>query len=344
MERHWKVSISIIMAILVVVFLVACAPAARGEPVEEAKALVVYSGLGEYETARLLNKFTEETGIKTEFMRLSGGELIARVIIEKANPMGDIFFGGSTEGHEVVRAEGCLRPYKSPALAEIDPKFYDPDGYWSGFYVGAIGIIVNNDRFKKDFPGKEMPKTWEDLLNPDYKGLITYSSPNTSGTAYTFVAGQIFRLGEDKAWEYLENLSHNVGQYGATGAAPAQNVAMGEFTFGITFGHAITQMMIAGYKVSMIFPEQTGSEIGALSIINGGPNPKAAEMFVDWMLGREAQQLHSDLSSRISTHPEVTLPLGAIPLKDLVLVNYDVKWAADNKGRIVEEWNNRFGG
>ncbi len=306
------------------------------------QALVVYGALHEYEISRILDRFERDTGIRTEFIRLSAGALAARVMAEKARPGGDIFLGGPSDTHESIIPEGVLRPYKSPSLDDIDQFFYHPEHYWSGFYVGPLALAINRNRWKASFGDDPYPKTWEDLLDPKFRGMISMASPAASGTAYTIVATQFFRLGEEAGWEFLEKLHPNIAHYTSSGAAPVQQASTGEVLMGMAFAHDIMKPMASGFPLDLVFPENTGWEIGGLSIINGGPNPKAAEMFVDWMLKRDAQQLHTDLSLRISTHPDVALPPGATPLTALKLVDYDGVWAGANRTRIVEEFNNRF--
>lgn len=305
--------------------------------------LVVYSPLHEYEISRLLRAFERETGINTEFIRLSAGELAARILAEKANPGGDVFFGGPSETHEAIIPEGVLRPYESPRAAETDAAFHHPEFYWSGFYVGPMGFAINTARWREVMGDVDYPRTWEDLVDPRLEGEIIMASPAASGTAYNIVATQFFRYAtEDEAWEYLSQLNRNVPFYTSSGAAPARHAGTGEAVVGLAFAHDVMKPMDAGFPLALSIPEQSGWEIGAVSIIDGGPNPRAAEVFVDWVLGPEAQQLHTDLSLRISTHPEVQMPPGATPLAELDLVDYDYEWAGAHRSRIVEAWNERF--
>ncbi len=304
--------------------------------------LVVYSALHEYEISRILSRFEADTGIDTEFIRLSAGELASRIVAESDNPGGDVFFGGPSETHEAIVPEGVLRPYESPRADETDPGFHHDEFYWSGFYVGPMGFAINADRWEEEVGG-ELPQTWEDLTDPALEGEVIKASPAASGTAYNIVATQFFRYDEEPdAWDYLAELDQNVPFYTSSGAAPAQHAGTGEAIVGIAFAHDVMKPMDAGFPLELSIPEEAGWEIGAVSIIDGGPNPSAAEAFVDWMLGPEAQQLHTDLSLRISTHPDVEMPPGATPLAELDLVDYDYEWAGENRERIVEEWNELF--
>ena len=307
--------------------------------------LMVYSGLLEAENAVLLDAFTKKTGIRAECIRAGGGELVARIRAEKASPKGDINLGGAAEGHEVLAMEGLLLPYRSPEHRFIDVRYRDQKDMWHPFYLGALVIAVNRPRFEREMKpkGLDYPKKWEDLLHPAYKGEIVIASPFFSGQAMTFVAGQLLRLGEERGWKYLEDLDKNVNQYTRSGTAPGHMAAIGEFLVSILMGHAILTFIAQGHPLYMVYPPGTGWEVGALSIIKGGPNTEAAKRFVDWMLGKEAGKLHSDISMRISTRPDVPMPTGVIPLSEIdLLETFDFNWVAQHRDAILRTWDSKF--
>lgn len=306
------------------------------------RSLSIYSPLHEFEISRIAKAFEEETGIEARFLRLSAGEMQARIEAEAANPKGDVFFGGPAIFHMNLAAKGPLTPHESTTGRELDSLFRDPKNHWYGFYVGGIAFIVNTDLLKK-FNLPE-PKSWADLTKPVYKGHIVLGNPATSGTALTYLATILFVFGEEKGWEYVAALHKNVDHYERAGAAPAQLVGAGQFPIGVSFAHDILKIVQGGFRVKLIYPaEGTGWEIGAVSIIKNGPNPESAKIFVDWMLGRKAGQLHTDLSLRLSTRKDVANPPGAVPLEQIKLVNFDFKWVSDNSKRLVEKWRSITG-
>ena len=112
-----------------------------------------------------------------------------------------------------------------------------------GIYLGALGFGYNTELLKqKNLPE---PKCWADLIKPEYKGEVQVANPNSSGTAYTFLATQVQLLGEEKAFEYLKTLDGNVNQYTKSGAAPIQAAAQGETIIGIVFQHDVIATTIA---------------------------------------------------------------------------------------------------
>lgn len=304
--------------------------------------VIVYSAIAEFETDRLLRAFSEQTGIEAKYVRLSAGELEARVKAEVAagKVQADVILGGPMIYHEDLKRAGLL--YKWDSLPEnakdIPSRYIDPDLYWFGFYVGAIGIAINTQALKK--LNLSEPQGWEDLISSKYKGYIAVADPRTSGTAFTILATLLSLYGEDAGWDYAKRLWGNAGIIPKAGADPATLVGAGEFPIGIAFGHDILKVVQAGYPVKLIYPKEgTGWEIGGISILKNAPHLDVAKIFVNWMLGRQAGQLHTDISMRLSTRPDVVPPPSAPPLSSIKLLdNYRWMWASENMNDLLKKW------
>ncbi|MCX7840082.1 MAG: extracellular solute-binding protein, partial [Anaerolineae bacterium] len=159
------------------------------------------------------------------------------------------------------------------------------------------------------------------------------------------MATQIFRFNrdEDKAMEYMKKLHANIAQYTGTATQVIQLVSQGQFIGGLNWAHDILTTKAQGLPIELIVPEMTGFEIGAVSIVKGGPNPIAARAFVDWVLTPEAGALNVKLSNRLSTLKSVPPAPGAPTLESVKLVQYDRQWASDNKDRILKKWQATVG-
>jgi iron(III) transport system substrate-binding protein len=264
---------------------------------------------------------------------------------EGGNPGGDVMFGGGSENHEALVPD-FLAPYESPvAIDDYDEQFYHSEHYWHGFYIGALGLAINTERWEQEFSDQDPPQTWDDLLDDQYADSLVIAAPASSGTAYNMLVTQVFRLGEEEAFDWFEEFARTVGQYTTSGAAPARMAGAGEYTMGIAFGHDILKPIDAGFPLELVYPQETGYEIGAVSIIEGGPNPEAARVFVDWMLGQEANQLHTDLSMRVPLRDDVALPEGAVDINELDLVDdFDAEWAGQVRDDLLNKWEERIGG
>jgi len=289
-------------------------------------------------TARLVfEEFEKDTGIKVEWVRLSGGEAVARMDAERRNPQASIWVGGVGLDHMTAKNMGLTEQYFSPNADIIPEQFKDPDGYWIGLYVGALGFISNNERLAE--LGIEPPTSWQDLLRPELKGEIQVANPGTSGTAYNFVATLVQLWGEDEAFAYLKEFHKNVQQYTRSGNAPNQAVGLGEVAVGIGYAHDQVTVVQQGYPVTITFPEEgTGYEISSMSLIKGGKEMEAAKILYDWMLTERAMQLLA--STNVVPVVDVPLVEGAVPISEVNVIEQDDVWAASQKERLVEKWNN----
>lgn len=300
--------------------------------------LKIYSIIHEEETIALTELFTKKTGIPVTFLRASTGELVNRVITEKDNPQADILLGGASSYHIKADSEGALEAYKSPAAKNIPDYAIAPNNTWTGFCVLTLGIGINEDRYAKKFGDIPVPQTWEDLLNPAFKGEIVMTNPVASSTAYLFVQNQLQRLGMDDGWDYLMNLAPLVGQFPDSGSAPAKLIGTGEYTLGISYIHALAKYKAEGFNVKMIAPPKSVGDVDCISIMKNTKNLDAAKKFVDFMLSKEAQELMSSIDFTIPVNPEAKGAEGSVPVSQLDLIDYDSKIAAQQKEDVLGRW------
>lgn len=316
----------------------------QGEKAE--KKVVVYAALDEKTTGDLAAAFKEATGYAAEIALQieQAGTVSARIKTEAANPRADVFIGGNSNFHTDLAEGGFLQRYTSPVVKEagIDPKLMDPDGYWTGWYLGALCLLYNEKLYNEKIKplGLPAPTTWDDILNPAYKGQVIASNPATTGGAYLMMAAQIFRLGGEQAgFDYIRRLHPNVAQYtkGANGSIPL--VAQGEAIVGFAWGHdTLKQKAQGGLPITVVFPKDTGFEIGAASILKGAPNIEAAKKFIDFLLGPKAGAINAKNGYRYPVRAGVELPPGVPAFEGLKLAPWDLKQAAANVDKWKKEW------
>ncbi|MCC7283158.1 MAG: ABC transporter substrate-binding protein [Acetobacteraceae bacterium] len=293
--------------------------------------------------------FQRDSGVRVSMTRKSAGEILAQVRAESANPRTDIWFGGSSETHITAGQANLLQPYTSPNMAGL----YD----WAkrvhamsgercvGVSSGAIGISWNRELMaRKTLPA---PGSWADLLNPAYRGEIQLPNPNSSGTAYTIIAGLIQLWDEDRAFDYLRRLNPNVNAYTRSGAAPMQAVARGETALAASFNMEAISMQQAGFPIEIAYPsEGTSYEVACMSIIRGARNLAQARRFYDWYLTPAAMDIGPKVNQwHVPAHRDAT-PDPRIPdLTKIKLIDYDfAKFGDANMRRhVLERWDREIG-
>ena len=225
----------VLAMMLALVMVLAFVPAAFAEEtvipedlIAAAKAegeLVVYGSCEEDYLAAACNKFQELYGIKTSYQRMSTGEVPAKIAEEKGKPSADVWFGGTNNPYDTAAADGLLDNSYVPVNAAhlLKDMYKDPNGYWYGIYTGLLGFMVNKPELER--LGLEVPQTWDDLLKPEYKGLIWLSNYNTAGTP-KLVANLMIQLkGHDEGIQYLVDLDKNVQIYTKSGSGPSRTWA-----------------------------------------------------------------------------------------------------------------------
>lgn len=281
--------------------------------------------------------------ITVNFVRMSSGESLTRLRNEKDNPQFDIWWGGPIDSFIAAKAEGLLETYESPNAANIkDPALMlDPDNTWAGIYVGSLGFATNKN-WLADHPGVEAPKSWDDLLKPEFTGQIMVAHPSSSGTSYTALCTVLQLKGEEAGWDYLRAYAGQVLQFTKSGAAPAKFIGQGEAAVGIVFSHDIVAEMEKGSPMELTFPaEGTGFEIGGMGIIAGAKNLDAAKKWFDWALQPETQELGPTYEAYQA--PTVNGAEASRPeLLDVNLIDYDFDYCGSNKSAFIDRFTNEI--
>ena len=304
--------------------------------------LVVYGSCEEEYLSAACANFEKVFGIKTTFQRLSTGEVQAKIEEENGNPSADVWFGGTTDPYNVCASEGLLEAYEAKNASHLTSDMYrDAQGRWYGIYKGILGFMVNTDELTRR--GLEAPQDWQDLLKPEYQGLIWLSNYNTAGTAKLVINTMIQKYGHDEGIQYLVDLDKNIEVYTKSGSGPSKNVGTGECVIGIGFLHdGITQINDNGYtNIQLIVPSSgTSFEIGATAIFKGAAHPNAAKLWIEYALSPECVNLGAQSGSYQflvldnATQPQAAKDFGLDPEN---VMDYDFEDATNNIKTYVEE-------
>jgi len=325
-------------------FIVALALIAPGYAFAQGN-LVLYCSVQEEWCRAAMAAFERKTGIKVAMTRKSSGETYAQVKAEASNPRGDIMWGGTGDPHLQAAEEGLTVEYKSQMLKELLPwavKQAEQSKYRTvGIYAGVLGFGYNTELLaRRKLPE---PKCWSDLLSDKYKDEVQVADPNSSGTSYTMLATIVQLHGEDKGFDFLKRLHRNINQYTKSGAAPAKAASTGETLVGITFLHDLVTFAVQGSPIKVVAPcEGTGYEIGSMSIIKGGRNPKEARLWYDWALTPEAQEIGAQAKNfQVPSNRNAKVPPQAPRVEQVKVIDYDfAKYGSSaERMRLLSKWD-----
>ena len=305
--------------------------AQEGEASEEPTSLTIWSAAAEDEAEALVGAFKRQNpAISVDIIRAGSGELLTRLQAEQPNPGGDVLLGIAKEAfdanYDLFR--GYLAAHHDAIPAEVRDKADQPRYY--GFSMPLQAFIVNTDLLKES----EYPRTWKDLVNSRYNDELILANPALSGSAYA----QIYMMNGLYGFDFLKMIAEQATFVSSSTAVP-ESVARGEFAIGVTGEGNIARYINEGAPVTYVYPEDgTGRRFDASGIIENGPNPRAAELFMDFMTSEDAYQIILETRDRRVVHPGFPGP-GPLPaMSEITFFDYDAEEAAAMRSDLT----NRF--
>ncbi|MCS7460959.1 putative 2-aminoethylphosphonate ABC transporter substrate-binding protein [Paenibacillus doosanensis] len=308
--------------------------------------ITVYTALEDDQIKSYLESYKKKyPDMKVNIVRDSTGVITAKLLAEKANPVADVVWGTAATSLLVLSQNDMLEPYAPQGADKVVPEFKDTANppKWVGIDAWETAFIVNTKELeKKHLP---VPKSYADLIKPEYKGMIVMPHPASSGTGFLDVSGWIQLMGTDKAWGYMDKLHENIASYVHSGSKPAKMAASGEAAIGISFGYRGLQEKKKGAPVEVVFPEEgSGWDVEANALMKKKDIKPEAKQFLDWAISEEPMQEYAKNYAILSVKGDGKIPEGYTqdPLKQLI--QYDLNAAAKDRESILSDWEKRYSG
>jgi len=323
--------------------LASCAWLGAAAP-SAAETLTVYTAVEAEDLKKYAARFNEDhPGIEIKWVRDSTGIVTAKLLAEKENPQADVIWGLAATSLLLMKGEGMLMPYAPKGLDQLDAKFRDKADppSWTGMDAWVAAVCVNTVEQKKH--GFATPRSWKDLTKPEYKGHVAMPNPNSSGTGFLDVSSWLQIFGEDEGWKFMDALHENISHYTHSGSKPCKQAASGEVPIGISFAFRGAKSKAQGAPLDIVIPsEGIGWDMEATAIVNGTKKLAAAKTLVDWSVSEKANMMYNEGYAVVGitrlAKPVEHFPAGIAE----AMIDNDFEWAANNRKRILAEWQRRF--
>ena len=247
--------------------------------------------------------------LQLEFFRGNSERVVQKMFAEYQAKRYDVDIVDGTVSPTMVRRAGYLQRFYSPALAEYPDKLKDPQGFWgsTNLYFFATGY---NTRMVKP---NEVPKTYEDLLNPRWKGQMIWSTSRGSG-APIFIGTIFDTMGEEAGKAYLQKLkAQNIAKSTASNRQILDMTIAGEYPLALhIFNHHAYISKTKGAPVDWQPQEPVTATIQTIALAKYSPHPHAAMLFLDFVLSQKGQKVFQQ-SNYLPAHPKV--PAKQVDLK-----------------------------
>lgn len=297
--------------------------------------LVLYTAANEQMEALLIEGFNSRyPNIDIQRVNMSSGPIAARVLAEQGNPQADVIWGLFESYMIQLRDQGAIEPYAPAQVDRIDPQFVDPDNFYFGIDLTLMVIGVNTEILEER--GLPVPETWEDLADPQYRGMINVASPAQSGTGMTIFTGLYDMFG---GWDYIDRLDANIFRYNSSGGAAGREVARGEIPIGLTYDTVVYSLANEGFPIQPILPPDTIYTVETAALLAGAPHPEMGRLWLDYLASKDAMYRLARFATVI-TRPDVVVVEAWKPrIEDMQLYRlqsvYDLEAFAD-------EWLTRY--
>ncbi len=278
-------------------------------------------------------------GVKVQVERTGAERILQRIGQEYQSNIHAVDVVNSSDASHLAywKEQGWLAPYVPEDVAKYyPPEHKDPDGTYASFRIFLCIIAYNTSLVKKD----EAPKSFADLLKPQWKGKIVKAHPGYSGTILTAT----FQMARDLGWAYFEKLAQQDVLQVQSASVPPKKLALGERAVqadGVEY--LILKEEESGQPVEPVYAsEGTPLIIGPNGVFKAAPNPNAARLFQSYCFTPECQQVNINIGGLRSAHPLAKDKPGRTALKDIKLMKDDAVGVLKNAEAIKAHYVKLF--
>ena len=238
----------------------------------------IYTSMPLDDMAALTSAFEAKYGVKAKVWRSGSEKILQRGLLEaKANRFEVDLFETNSPEMEVLSREKVLIAANSPFLNELIPQAIPSHKEWIATRLNIFTCAYNTKLVKKE----ELPKTYQDLLDPKWKGKLSVEADDSDWLAET-----VMKMGEEKGIALFKEIARKNAVSVRKGHTLLSNlVASGEVPMALTvYNYKIEQMKNSGAPVDWFALDPTIARPNANGVARNAPHPHAALLFQDFEL------------------------------------------------------------
>lgn len=286
---------------LALLLLTAGAVRAQAPDIEAAKRegkVVVYGAVPPKSMDAINKPFEKKYGIRVEYWRASSTKVMDRALTEwRAGRPGADVIEGNRGVQLIMKKQGLFAKYIPPSSEKFPAQFKEPDGLITPWRVLPISILYNTELLKP----ADLPKRFEDLLNPKWKGKIGMPDPSRHTTTAQFLKNLEKIMGE-KWLDFVRALAKQQPHLVESLAPVTDIIIRGETPVGITYIKYVKQ-----YKgpTDYVLMDKHLADANYVSFSAKAPHPNAGKLYMDYVTSQEAQRAIAKLEGEFALYPGV---------------------------------------
>ena len=292
----------------------------------------------------------QNPGIDVQWLDMGSQDIVDRLRSEKANPQADIWFGAPNTMFSQIAREGLLQSYRPAWADHVPPEARGEGENWYGTYFTPEVIGFNS----KAVQGDTIPRDWDDILLPRWKGRIILRDPVASGTLRTIFGAMLFRARQtgspEKGFDWLRRLDANTKEYVANSTLLFQKMARGEADITLwNMPDMELQRELYHYPFDYVFPSSgTPFLTEGIALVRGGRNGESARRYYEFVTSKESMALAARTPYfRIPARDDIApseLPERIARARAQAHMNLDWKMLEEETPGWMKRWENEIKG
>ena len=247
---------------------------------QESDTIIVYASSEQFRNDAMQQQLNERfPHLNVRVMYTPTAKAAAKLLVEKENTDADIVVGLETSYmSKITDSLADISSYsKLDYLDGLQPS--NQDNKYLVWERQAGAFVINTEILEKN--NLPMPTSYDDLLDPVYKGFIAMPDPKSSGTGYFFYKNLVNTRGEEAALAYIDALEKNIKQFTESGSGPIKLLNQGEIAIGLALTFQAVNHINNGLPFEILFPEEGSPySLTGTGLIKGRENnPEVVEVF-----------------------------------------------------------------
>lgn len=278
-------------------------------------------------------------GVKVNVVRATAQVMFQRLGQDlKANVANADVVSSTDASHFAFLKDKKLLATYRPANADAVYPVYrnmDPDNQFHATHTAMLVIVYRADKVDD----KAAPKSWQDLVDPRFKGKLAFGHPGYSG----FVGAWAVSLDKKYGWSYFEKLKANQPQIGRSINDVKTMLDAGERAVGSDGDGYFRKKQHEGAPYRTVYPADGSVVVLAGSgVMANSTKPNAARLFLDYLISKDAQQILVTRDWAPSMRPDVPSSPGAKTAAEVPVIrvsNEDMEALT----KLRDRWRDTFG-
>jgi iron(III) transport system substrate-binding protein len=317
-------------------------PAHAQEAVDAAKAkaegkVIWYTSTPIEQGQKIADAFQKETGIKVEMFRSGGSAILRRFQqeMDAGRVAVDVLTHSEPPAAKALGKKGLFVAFKPKNFDKVPDAAKDPGGLFVGQRLNMMTHYLRSDKVAAG----DDPKSWDDLTDAKYKGKLVMSDPSFTSLQVSVVG----TLSKARGWGFYEKLRANDVMIVQGNQQVSDMLKRGERLIAVgALDSYAADLKKEGHQIKTLYPPDGVFVIPSpTSVVKGSPNPNAAKLFAEFMIGDIAQAIFP-ADGGYSARTDIAPPQGSPDLKSLKILAVDDDYIEKETVRIKRRFNEIF--